>query len=78
MVDAHHEIVELDLNPVLAAPDGAVVVDARIRVGRAPPPRPGRARGSLDTLGVYGIQHPGSGDKPKWQRDDPGRITTRR
>ncbi len=30
------EVVELDLNPVLAGPDGCVAVDARIRV--APPP----------------------------------------
>ncbi len=40
MVDAHHEIVELDLNPVMAGPDGAMAVDARIRVEDAPPPRP--------------------------------------
>ena len=29
------EIVELDLNPVVAGPDGCVVVDARIRVAAA-------------------------------------------
>jgi acetate---CoA ligase (ADP-forming) len=40
MVDAHHEIAELDLNPVIAGPDGAVAVDARIRVVPASPPRP--------------------------------------
>jgi acetyl coenzyme A synthetase (ADP forming)-like protein len=40
MVDAHHEIAELDLNPVVASPDGAVAVDARVRVEAAPPPRP--------------------------------------
>ena len=40
MVDAHHEIAELDLNPVVAGPDGAVVVDARLRLAAAPPPRP--------------------------------------
>ena len=34
------EIVELDVNPVLAAPAGAsLAVDARIRVGRPPAPR---------------------------------------
>ncbi|MGZ5340190.1 MAG: acetate--CoA ligase family protein [Solirubrobacterales bacterium] len=38
MVEAHHEIVELDLNPVLARPDGALAVDARIRV-ETPPQR---------------------------------------
>lgn len=30
------EVAELDLNPVIARPDGCVVVDARVRV--APPP----------------------------------------
>ena len=33
---AHPEIAELDCNPVVAGPDGAVIVDARIRL--APPP----------------------------------------
>jgi acetyl coenzyme A synthetase (ADP forming)-like protein len=33
-----HEIAEVDLNPVLARPDGATVLDARVRV--VPPPRP--------------------------------------
>lgn len=40
MVEAHPEIVEMDLNPVVVHPDGALVVDARIRVelaGPAPP-----------------------------------------
>ena len=40
MVEAHHEIAELDLNPVVAGPEGAMAVDARIRVADAPPPRP--------------------------------------
>ncbi len=40
MVDAHREIVELDLNPVVAGPAGAVAVDARIRLRPAPAPRP--------------------------------------
>jgi acetate---CoA ligase (ADP-forming) len=40
MVDAHHEIAELDLNPVMATPDGVAVVDARVRVETAPPARP--------------------------------------
>jgi acetyl coenzyme A synthetase (ADP forming)-like protein len=30
------EVAELDLNPVLALPDGCVAVDARVRVSRAP------------------------------------------
>lgn len=33
MVEVFPEIQELDLNPVLALPDGAIAVDARIRVG---------------------------------------------
>ncbi len=36
---AHPEIAELDCNPLLAGPDGAVVLDARIRVA-TPPGRP--------------------------------------
>ena len=32
MVEAHHEIVELDCNPLIAGPHGATVVDARVRV----------------------------------------------
>jgi acyl-CoA synthetase (NDP forming) len=35
LADAHPEIAELDLNPVMAGPCGAPVVDARVRV--APP-----------------------------------------
>jgi acetyl coenzyme A synthetase (ADP forming)-like protein len=33
---AHPEIAELDCNPVIAGPDGAVIVDARIRLAPAP------------------------------------------
>jgi acyl-CoA synthetase (NDP forming) len=40
MVDSHREIVEMDLNPVVAGPRGAAVVDARIRIESATPPRP--------------------------------------
>src|SRR6185312_15358734 len=31
MVESHPEIVELDCNPLIARPDGAVIVDARVR-----------------------------------------------
>jgi acetyl coenzyme A synthetase (ADP forming)-like protein len=48
MVDAHHEIVELDLNPVMAGPQGAVAVDARIRVEAAAPPRPWPSTWKID------------------------------
>jgi acetate---CoA ligase (ADP-forming) len=40
MVEAHQEIAELDLNPVIVATDGLVAVDARIRIETAAPPRP--------------------------------------
>ena len=42
MVEAHPGIVELDCNPLLASPDGAVIVDARVRIELAPaaPPVP--------------------------------------
>jgi hypothetical protein len=33
---AHPEIAELDCNPVVAGPDGAVIVDVRIRLAPAP------------------------------------------
>lgn len=36
MVEAHPEIAELDCNPLIALPDGAVIVDARVRVQAAP------------------------------------------
>jgi acetyl coenzyme A synthetase (ADP forming)-like protein len=42
---AHPEIAELDCNPVLVGPDGATVVDARVRVVA---PRPNRPYPSLD------------------------------
>jgi hypothetical protein len=31
------EVTELDLNPVLAGPDGCVAVDLRVRIGRPAP-----------------------------------------
>jgi len=48
MVEAHKEITELDLNPVIAGPDGAVAVDARIRVEAAPPDRPWPSTWKID------------------------------
>lgn len=46
MVEAHPEIAELDLNPVVVTPDGSVIVDARVRVEAAPhrPPLSARTR----------------------------------
>ena len=40
MVEEHPEIVELDLNPLIATPEGAVIVDARVRIHDAPPAAP--------------------------------------
>ncbi len=39
MAEAHPEIAELDLNPVLATPTGAIAVDCRVRVRPRQPPR---------------------------------------
>ncbi len=35
MVEAHPEVAEMDLNPVIGLPDGAVNVDARVRIEAA-------------------------------------------
>ncbi len=40
LVEAHHEVAELDLNPVIVGPEGATAVDARVRVEEAAPARP--------------------------------------
>jgi acyl-CoA synthetase (NDP forming) len=32
MVEAHPHIAEMDCNPVIVRPEGAVIVDARIRI----------------------------------------------
>jgi acetyl coenzyme A synthetase (ADP forming)-like protein len=37
MVEAHHELAEVDFNPVLVGAEGARVLDARVRVEAAPP-----------------------------------------
>jgi hypothetical protein len=42
LADDFPEVAELDLNPVIAGPDGCVTVDARVRVGR--PPQAGRRK----------------------------------
>jgi acetyl coenzyme A synthetase (ADP forming)-like protein len=46
LVEAHPEVAEMDLNPVVALPDGPVAVDARIHVEQPPsrPPLPSVAR----------------------------------
>jgi acyl-CoA synthetase (NDP forming) len=40
LVEGHPEIAELDANPVIASPEGATIVDARVRLALAPPRRP--------------------------------------
>ena len=42
---AHPEVAELDCNPLVAGPGGAVVVDARARLEPSPAPRPYAALG---------------------------------
>jgi acyl-CoA synthetase (NDP forming) len=44
LVDSHPSIAEMDCNPVMVLPHGAVIVDARIRVQEAPPIKPLAAR----------------------------------
>jgi acyl-CoA synthetase (NDP forming) len=44
LVDAHPAIAEMDCNPVLVLPRGALVVDARIRVQTVAPDQPLAAR----------------------------------
>jgi acyl-CoA synthetase (NDP forming) len=44
LADNHPEIAELDCNPVVAGPDGATIVDTRIRVELPPQPLPVSAR----------------------------------
>jgi acyl-CoA synthetase (NDP forming) len=44
LVEAHPEIAELDCNPVKVLTDGAVVIDARVRVQAVSPPPPLAAR----------------------------------
>src|SRR6266542_630907 len=40
MVDAHPSIGEMDCNPVMVLPHGAVIVDARVRVQESAAPTP--------------------------------------
>jgi acyl-CoA synthetase (NDP forming) len=40
LVEAHPEVAELDANPLIASPRGALIVDARVRVAPAPAPAP--------------------------------------
>jgi acetate---CoA ligase (ADP-forming) len=44
MVEAHGEVAEMDCNPVVVLPDGAVIVDARVRLEAPEPTLPLGAR----------------------------------
>jgi acyl-CoA synthetase (NDP forming) len=44
LVEAHPEVVEMDVNPLIVHPAGAVAVDARIRLEPGPPRPPLGAR----------------------------------
>ena len=46
LVDNHPAVVEMDCNPVMVLPEGAVIVDARVRVQASAPVRPLAARAS--------------------------------
>jgi acetyl coenzyme A synthetase (ADP forming)-like protein len=46
LVEDHPQIAEMDCNPVMVLPHGALVVDARVRLRETPPPQPPFARGS--------------------------------
>jgi acetyl coenzyme A synthetase (ADP forming)-like protein len=48
LVDNHPSIAEMDCNPVMILPRGAVVVDARVRVQEASPTKPLAARATPD------------------------------
>lgn len=40
LVEAHAQVAEMDLNPLIVHPTGAVVVDARIRLDQGTPRPP--------------------------------------
>ena len=44
MAENHPAVVELDCNPVMVSPEGAIIVDARVRVEPVGPPLPISAR----------------------------------
>jgi acyl-CoA synthetase (NDP forming) len=44
LAEEHPQVIEVDCNPVIVSASGALVVDARIRVAPAAPPRPLGAR----------------------------------
>ena len=40
LTEAHHEVAEVECNPLVVSTDGAVAVDARVRIEPPPPRRP--------------------------------------
>ena len=73
LVEAHPEVVEMDLNPVIALPSGALIVDARIRIEQAAPngfrlqPCPSVAPWAPETRCSPGSSTAFSGDG-RWRR----------
>jgi nitroimidazol reductase NimA-like FMN-containing flavoprotein (pyridoxamine 5'-phosphate oxidase superfamily) len=51
LAEDHPDVAELDLNPIIARPDGVVAVDARVRVSAT----------GIPTCAVYADAAPGSG-----------------
>jgi acetate---CoA ligase (ADP-forming) len=40
LTEAHHEVIEVECNPFVVSPDGALAVDARVRIEPAPEQAP--------------------------------------
>ena len=51
LADDHPAVAEMDCNPVIVLPVGAVIVDARVRVHEAPPAKPLASRGDVGSPG---------------------------
>jgi acyl-CoA synthetase (NDP forming) len=67
LVEAHAEVRELDLDPVVVNSDGAWIVDARVRIAGAP------SRSSWPAVGVAGPSLLGRRARRPGARLDPGR-----
>ena len=69
LADDLPQVAELDLNPVIARPDGVIAVDARIRVTSHRHARQ-RVSGARRSLGVYlpGSRPAGPADQPRHKR----------
>jgi acetyl coenzyme A synthetase (ADP forming)-like protein len=52
LVEAHPEVIELDCNPLIALAQGALIVDARVRIELPPPRRPAPSLDSSTSRGA--------------------------